>query len=217
MEIGKLMDIGFSENQAKVYIALLKNPGRSAGEISKELSVDRSFIYNILESLMKKGLVFSSLKKSKKIFFSEKPGKIIENFEHTKSKVKTAVKELEKLKSSKQGRSNFEIFEGKFALKKYLSELIISDKFLTLGGGGNLNIFNILKYEHPHYFKSLKKSKTRGKVICSKENAEFWKKNLKDTKIEIRCLKGAGRENSITIFKDKLLISSETENPRLSS
>src|SRR4030042_693719 len=135
MEIDRLIDIGFSENQAKVYIALLKNPERSAGEISKELSIDRSFVYNILES-------------------------------------------------NKQNRSNFEIFEGKFALKKYLSELINSDMFLTLGGGGNLNIFNILEYEHPHYFNALKKSKVKGKVICSKENAEFWKENLKDTKIE---------------------------------
>jgi hypothetical protein len=84
-----------------------------------------------------------------------------------------------------------------------------------LGGGGNLNIFNILKYEHPHYFNSLKKAKLSGKIICSAENKEFWRNSLKNTLIKVKSLKGSGKENSITILKDKLLFSLEQENPHV--
>ncbi len=215
MDIQKLIDIGFSENQAKVYVMLFKKPGRGAGEISKELSLDRSFVYNILESLIKKGFAYSSLVKNKKVFYPEDPRKIIEDIKEREVKAQDIVSELVKINQDNKGTSNIEVYEGKQALKKYIREIISSEEFLTLGGGGKLNLFNILKYEYPHYFKELKLKKVLGKVICSESNKAFWKKNLKDTNIQIRSLKGAGKENSITILKDKILFSSEIENPNM--
>jgi sugar-specific transcriptional regulator TrmB len=78
MNIQQLIDIGFTENQAKVYFSLFKKPGSSAGEISKETSLDRSFVYTVIESLIKKGLVYSSLIKNRRVFYSENPLRIID-------------------------------------------------------------------------------------------------------------------------------------------
>jgi len=215
MNIQQLVDIGFTENQAKVYLSLFKKPGSGAGEISKKISLDRSFVYSIIESLIKKGLVYSSLIKNKRVFYSENPGRIIDELNEKKFKVEKILEELDKLKQSDNQTPKIEIYEGKTGLKKYLNEIIASKEFLTLGGGGNLNIFNILKYEHPHYFNSLKKAKISGKIICSAENKGFWRNNLKDTLIQVKSLKGSGKENSITILKDKLLFSLEEENPHV--
>jgi sugar-specific transcriptional regulator TrmB len=215
MDINSLIECGFTENQSKLYILLLKKPGISAGEISKNLVVDRSFTYNIIESLIKKGLIYSSLVKNTKIFFPEKPKKIVEDIEAQKNKAQVVVKELEKIKKEENKNFNIEIYEGKQAIKKYLSEIISSDSFLTLGGGGKLNIFNILKYDYPHYLTNLKKSKVSGKIICSHNNRGFWESHLKNTPIEIRSLEGAGKETSITILKDKIIFSEETENPNI--
>jgi len=215
MDIQKLIEIGFSENQAKVYVMLFKKPGMSAGKISKELSLDRSFVYNILESLIKKGFVYSSLVKNKKVFYPENPNKIIEDIKEKETKAKEIVSELLKINKEDKLPTNIEIYEGKHALKKYLREIIIAEKFLTLGGGGKLNLLNILKYEHPHYFKELTNKKASGKVICSETNKGFWKNNLKNTNVQVKSLEGAGKENSITILKDKIIFSSETENPNI--
>lgn len=215
MDIDSLIECGLTKNQARLYILLLKKPGLSAGEISKNLVIDRSFTYYIIESLIKKGLIYSSLIKNTKIFFPEKPNKIIEDIETQKNKAQLVIKELEKIKREKDKNSYVEIYEGKQAIKKYLSEIINSDYFLTLGGGGKLNIFNILKYEYPHYLKELKKSKISGKIICSHNNKKFWKSNLKNSQIEIRSLIGAGKETSITILKNKIIFSEETENPNI--
>src|SRR3989344_3540993 len=97
MDIQKLIEIGFSENQAKVYVMLFKKPGRGAGEISKELSLDRSFVYNLLESLIKKGFIYSSLVKNKKIFYPENPNKIIEDIKEKETKAEDIVSELLKI------------------------------------------------------------------------------------------------------------------------
>ncbi len=215
MDIEKLSEIGFTKNQARVYIMLIKQPGKSVGQISKELSIDRSFVYGVLESLTKKGFIYFALEKNKKRFYAENPKKIIEDLREKESKTIEIVSELVKLRRPNKKISSMEVYEGKQALKKYIREIIGSKEFLTLGGGGKLNLFNILKYEHPHYFKELKIKKTFGKVICSQENKEFWKSNLKDTNIEIKSLKGAGKENSITILENKTIFSLETENPQI--
>lgn len=215
MDIQKLIEIGFSENQAKVYVMLFKKPGINAGKISKELSLDRSFVYTLLNSLIKKGFVYSALRKNKKIFYAENPNKIIEELKEKETKAKGIVSELLKINKEDKLPANIEIYEGKQALKKYVREIIDSKEFLTLGGGGNLNLFNILKYEHPHYFKELANKKTSGKIICSETNKRFWENNLKNTNIQVKSLKGAGKENSITILKSKIIFSSEIENPSI--
>jgi sugar-specific transcriptional regulator TrmB len=215
METESLIELGFTKNQARIYILLLRSPGLSAGKIAKNLSIDRSFTYGIIESLIKKGMIYSGMKKDKKLFYPEKPTRIQENLKEELNKASSIVTLLEKIESSSKNLSSIEIYEGKQALKKYLSELINSKSFLTLGGGGDLNLFNILKYEHPHYLNEIKKRKTSGKVICAEKNKHFWKENLQGSPIELKSLEGAGKENSITIFKDKVILSSETETPNI--
>ena len=55
--IDMMQDIGFSVNEAKVYLALvLKNP-MSGYEIAKNSDITRAMVYDILKRLMQKGAV----------------------------------------------------------------------------------------------------------------------------------------------------------------
>lgn len=51
--IEKLISIGFTEIEAKIYIYLLNNPGENGTQISKKIGVSRSAVYNSLEKLEK--------------------------------------------------------------------------------------------------------------------------------------------------------------------
>jgi|GEM_PF-1243449 len=53
----KLMDMGLTEYQARVYLALLKLGKTTAGEIPSESKVPRTRIYSTLKGLHEKGLV----------------------------------------------------------------------------------------------------------------------------------------------------------------
>lgn len=55
-----LKSFNFTESETKVYISLLKNGAGTGYEISKNSSVPRSKVYNILEILMDKGCVVVS-------------------------------------------------------------------------------------------------------------------------------------------------------------
>ena len=51
MEISLLKEVGLTEGEAKVYLALLELGASTSGPIVKKSRVSRSIIYNILEKL----------------------------------------------------------------------------------------------------------------------------------------------------------------------
>ena len=58
--IAQLREFGFTESEAKVYVALLEGGAVSGYEASKLSGVARSKIYTILEALIQRGAVLSS-------------------------------------------------------------------------------------------------------------------------------------------------------------
>ena len=62
----QLINIGLTENEAKVYCCLLKKQQFTATEISQIADVNRSKIYSVLTNLMKKGLCIEKLGKVRK-------------------------------------------------------------------------------------------------------------------------------------------------------
>ena len=63
-----LMRLGLTENEAKVYLALLEIGSTSAGEIIKKTKLHRNIVYDNLEKLIEKGLVSFVLIKNIKHF-----------------------------------------------------------------------------------------------------------------------------------------------------
>ena len=59
----KLIEVGLTENEAKVYSCLLRKQTFTATEISQCCNVNRSRIYSVLESLINKGLCIEKLGK----------------------------------------------------------------------------------------------------------------------------------------------------------
>lgn len=55
--INKLLSIGFSENEAKIYLYLLKHPGENGTQISKNLEMSRSSTYTSLDNLEKRNIL----------------------------------------------------------------------------------------------------------------------------------------------------------------
>ncbi|MBU5590202.1 TrmB family transcriptional regulator [Clostridium sp. MSJ-4] len=91
--INLLKNFNFTESESKVYISLLKNGAGTGYEISKNSSVPRSKVYNILEILMDKGCVVIS-KKTNPVNYSAVP--IDEFINNIKSNVDQSLGEVKK-------------------------------------------------------------------------------------------------------------------------
>ena len=75
----KLMDVGFSEYEAKAYIALVTENPSTAYEIAKRAALPTSKIYEVLAKLSERGAVFEIDDQEKRRYMPQSPDELIAN------------------------------------------------------------------------------------------------------------------------------------------
>ncbi|GBE04341.1 sugar-specific transcriptional regulator TrmB [bacterium BMS3Abin09] len=78
--VDKLKKVGFSEYEAKAYIALLEENPLTAYEIAKNSGIPTSKIYEVIKKLEKKRTVQSIHGERSKMFIPQPPDEFIRNF-----------------------------------------------------------------------------------------------------------------------------------------
>jgi len=116
-------ELGLTKNEGKVYSTLIKFGKLSAGETSARSEVPYSRIYDVLESLVHKGLIEIVPEKTKK-FIPTSPDaflKVIEQKEQMIAKAREKVKELKQFYSIKE-KHPVVVGEGQKAFYKIIKE-----------------------------------------------------------------------------------------------
>lgn len=131
--LDELKKIGLSENEARVYLALLELGSETAQEVAKKAGVKRATTYVQLDALMKMGLVTSFEKEKKTFFRAEDPEHLIKIAEREKKLARERESALEeilpglgKLYLSSGERPRVRFFEGVEGLKTMNSEFLKS-------------------------------------------------------------------------------------------
>ncbi|MBI4235724.1 hypothetical protein HY604_05500 [Candidatus Peregrinibacteria bacterium] len=73
----QLCQIGFTESEAMVYLALLRLGPQPASIIAKRTSINRSIAYSVLDTLASKGVVSSYLKSGVLTFVASDPNALV--------------------------------------------------------------------------------------------------------------------------------------------
>lgn len=73
----KLMEVGFTENEAKVYVALLTENPLTAYEAAKRAAVPTSKVYEVITRLLERGAVFEISEKEKRRYIPLPPDELI--------------------------------------------------------------------------------------------------------------------------------------------
>ena len=119
MEKELLMNLGLTDGEAKVYLALAKLGSSTVGPIAKEAKVAYSNIYEILNRLLEKGLISFIIKEKTKYFQSIEP-KLLYKFldkqeleiEKSRDRLNKIIPELEKRTKFTMDKQEAEIFIG---------------------------------------------------------------------------------------------------------
>lgn len=91
--IDQLRKIGFSEKEAQVYLQLIHLGAQSASVLSRHTGINRTTLYDVLESLKERGIVQSVKKKGTTLFTALHPEELLRFLEREKTE---AVRKLEK-------------------------------------------------------------------------------------------------------------------------
>ena len=87
MDTEILKEIGLNENEIKVYIILLRLGSSKVNEVYDKTKIPRSFIYEVLKSLIDKGLVSYVIKSGIRYYEAAKPLKLKEILKKKESKL----------------------------------------------------------------------------------------------------------------------------------
>ena len=115
-----LQEIGLSEKEAQVYLALLQVDNESIQDLAKRTGINRTTVYPLLESLGKKGLV-SEVQLGKKMNYEAAPPERLETFiERQKvilieksKRLKDIIPELKGIERKEGERPIVKFFEGR--------------------------------------------------------------------------------------------------------
>ncbi|OHA89569.1 MAG: hypothetical protein A3C70_02315 [Candidatus Zambryskibacteria bacterium RIFCSPHIGHO2_02_FULL_43_14] len=115
-----LKDIGLSDKEAAVYVALLSFDKAQVTEISEKAKIKRPTTYVILESLAKKGLVSESNIGKKTFYIAEPPEKLglfverqIHLLEENKKSLDIIVPQLKSIQREQGEKPAVQFFDGK--------------------------------------------------------------------------------------------------------
>lgn len=120
----KLIKIGFSNNEAKVYLSLIKLGSSKAGTISKHAELDRSSTYNALKSLLKKGLSSYVTIGKTKWFQCSSSNNVVTYLNNKVNLAKEFLPNLEKIRRETKLKENVTLFKGMKGMKTVFEDIL---------------------------------------------------------------------------------------------
>lgn len=201
-----LKEIGLTETEIKIYLALLSLGATSAGKIFDETVVHRKNLYDALNKLISKGLVTYVKENKIKFFQAKNPENILNYIEEQKSKIEEKKNEIRKLIPELKEKFNSlapeieaEIYRGEEGIKTILKECLNYKEILFIGATGDVE--NRLPYFWPQYNKKREKLKCKWKLLLIHEakNKPLTKSKYYEYKVLPKILSGL---NVIYIYGD---------------
>ena len=214
-----LMELGLSDKEVKVYLALLSMGRGTASQIARAAGIQRTTAYNILDILAGKKLVALSGKEPKAEYIIESPDKIVqllkEQAQDIEEKIKKASKLAPQLKSlQKVGeRPKVKFYEGKQGMIQVYEDTLTSHEeiraYATLD-----DMYQALPGYFPEYFKrrARKKIPIRAIIPFTSLTAERMKHNKEEMRTAILVPEKEFRFSpEINIYDNKVMIASWRE------
>ncbi|MBU1252710.1 MAG: helix-turn-helix domain-containing protein [Nanoarchaeota archaeon] len=138
-----LKQIGLTEGEIKVYLALIDLGSVSTGRITKASGISGSKVYEVLERLMKKGLVSTITKNNVRYFEATSPNKILDYLDEKTSNIEIEKTNIQKilpdliLKQNHSESSEVKVFTGFEGIKTCNEDIINSlrkgEEWLSMG------------------------------------------------------------------------------------
>ncbi|HBO16619.1 MAG: Transcriptional regulator, TrmB [Candidatus Moranbacteria bacterium GW2011_GWE2_35_2-] len=213
MEIKQALEqIGIAGKKADVYLSCLEMGGATAYLIAKKVGLKRPTVYDIINQLMKEGLVHKTIKGNIKYYSPADPELLIRKLHQKEVNIRQIMPSLQNLYNSPKTKPFIRYFEGSEGIKAMYDDSLKSlkkgDEILAYVGEDILN--NIPDYISDYVKRRVEKGvRTRGIYIESESIGGYMRKNKEQLR-EARVLskKEFPVKNETNIYANKVAIAS---------
>lgn len=126
MYLGILQDLGLTLNEAKIYQTLVEAGELNVAALSSQAKIHRRNVYDNLNRLMEKGLVFQILEHGDNLYQAANPDYLLNLVKQKESKLKKILPDLQKQYRHQPHYQQVHIYRGLDGLQAYWSDLIQS-------------------------------------------------------------------------------------------
>jgi sugar-specific transcriptional regulator TrmB len=160
MLLSDLQELGLSDEEAKVYLAVLELGGSYVSAIGKKAGVHRVACYYTLDKLTKKGMLSSFTKNKMKYFSVESPQILVNQMEEKYEKAKSMLPELLSITNAMAYKPKIQYYEGLAGIKNLLEVLLNAKSEIV----GYTNLEEIPKVIPVDYLKMIAERKTKAGI-----------------------------------------------------
>ncbi len=129
-----LGEIGFSKNEAKVYLALVEIGSATTGEIAKKSGVHRTNVYDALEGLTRKGAVAYFLKNNIKYHEAVSPDNLMNLLKEKEWALQSIMPQLKLTHQFVNIKTDAYVYEGTKPIKNILNSFLQKKKQIMVFG-----------------------------------------------------------------------------------
>lgn len=140
-KLDQLKELGLSEGQVKVYVAVLDLGVSTLNGIQEKTGIERRNIYDILNKLIERGFISYTLEKSKRTYQCTHPNKILEeikkkevNLDNLKNDISFIIPTFNAKKSAVRA----EVYRGIEAMKSLHDEMLDYKEIYWIGGNSGV-------------------------------------------------------------------------------
>src|SRR3989344_3288601 len=119
-------DLGFSEREIKVYLALLELGLTTVGPIAAKTRLQHSKVYQTLEKLIDRGLVSFIIKSKTKYFQAQNPKQILNILKEKEKRFSEILPKLKQKQENSKEKQIATVYEGYKAIKS-MFDLILEE------------------------------------------------------------------------------------------
>ena len=137
MDTTILEDLGLTNAEIKVYIALLELGSSTAGPIREKSTLQNSVTHRALQSLISKGLINYILEAKRKIYQATDPENFFHFIEDKRKRFELILPDLKEKQDHTKEEENATIYKGIRGIKEVYNIMVNSSakEYLTFGGG----------------------------------------------------------------------------------
>ena len=204
-----LRQIGFTDKEAKIYLACLELGTGTVVELSRKSGITRGSTYDILEEMLDKGYVSKILKDKHMIFTAVDPEVLKKRYQDSLRDFELALPELKGL-FHKHSRPRVRYFEGIDGIKRvYEDTLTSTTEILNYANSKSIRTYWPM-YDEEYVKQRVKKNIFLKGIAPDDESGQKVKKEDKKCLRETRLLSSKDFQftNEINIYDNKVAITS---------
>lgn len=201
--------LDLSKNEAKIYETLLLEGESPVAEIALKAKINRRNVYDSLNRLIEKGLVFEILQKGENRYKPVDPKKLMELLKEKEDQLAAVLPDLEDLYNAKPHEEDVYIYRGVEGWKNFMRDILrIGEDVCVIGGKGGWSDPRMSTFLD-RFLKDAKTAGIKVKVLYDHEVKATNHKILSLVNNDHRFLpQGFSSTSAITVFGNQTVIQS---------